>query len=661
MIDVCKLTTYNEARVKILSDRIRFISLAYLLDVFAIGIHFDFNTPERISPKVPAFLLMNSGTNTGARFELSPTEKNLLGRDWKCGIVLNDPQSSRVHAEVFADEEGWWISDNDSSNGTFVSGQLIDNARLMDGTEIKIGSSMFTFMLASRGSDSDSEIPGFKPTSSTIILDRSMDPRETGQYTLNFLKGHNWGQDFFFLFQLSVKLLGIDDPDEVIQICMKRLFERTGASVTGFMWLSENGKLIPKFVYPQEGPDRLVLDEDLTRRVVKESHSIRIEHGTNEEGDDQFADSICIPLIQDDQVIGAIHLYRQEKSFYDSHFELACAMANIMVRSLAHANRQASLVAEHSRLVEKSGDTDELRGDSSEMNELKSRIHRVAQASGSVLIRGESGAGKELVARALHRGSPRADRPMLSVNCAAIPRDLMESQLFGHKKGAFTSADRDHDGWFKQADLGTLFLDEIGELTLEGQAKLLRTLEGYPFLPVGGTEEVTVDVRVICATNRDLKEFVAEKRFREDLYYRLSVYELYVPPLRDRGSDIQLLIDHFLDHFRHHHGKPKMKISSDANGRLLSYQWPGNVRQLRNVIDSAIVMADGNEIQLADLGIRETNTGELETLKIDHWERKLIGQALKRTNGSVPKAAELLGISRATLYRKIDEYGIDRK
>ena len=237
----------------------------------------------------------------------------------------------------------------------------------------------------------------------------------------------------------------------------------------------------------------------------------------------------------------------------------------------------------------------------------------------------------------------------------------MESQLFGHKKGAFTSADRDHDGWFKQADLGTLFLDEIGELTLEGQAKLLRTLEGYPFLPVGGTEEVTVDVRVICATNRDLKEFVAEKRFREDLYYRLSVYELYVPPLRDRGSDVQLLIDYFLDHFRHHHGKPKMKISPDANGRLLSYQWPGNVRQLRNVIDSAIVMAEGNEIQLADLGIRETQNGELETLKIDHWERKLIGQALKRTNGSVPKAAELLGISRATLYRKIDEYGIERK
>ncbi|MEE2827118.1 MAG: sigma-54-dependent Fis family transcriptional regulator, partial [Planctomycetota bacterium] len=503
--------------------------------------------------------------------------------------------------------------------------------------------------------------PGMRQTSSTVILDRSMDPRELGQYTLNFLKGHNWGQDFFFLFQLSVKLLGVDDPDEVIEICMKRLYERTGASVTGFMWLSDNGSLIPKFVYPLDCSHQLVLDEDLTRRVVKESHSIRIEHGTNKNGEEQFADSICVPLIQEEQVIGAIHLYRQEKSFFDSHFELACAMANIMVRSLARANRQASLVAEHSRLAQQSANTDELLGESPEMLELKSRINRVAQASGSVLIRGESGAGKELVARALHRASPRADRPMLSVNCAAIPRDLMESQLFGHKKGSFTSADRDHDGWFKQADLGTLFLDEIGELTLEGQAKLLRTLEGYPFLPVGGTEEVTVDVRVICATNRDLKEFVAEKRFREDLYYRLSVYELYVPPLRERGSDIQVLIDFFLDHFCRHHGKPGMTISDEANARLLTYQWPGNVRQLRNVIDSAIVMADGDEVRLGDLGIRDAQDGELATLKIDHWERKLIGQALERTAGSVPKAAELLGISRATLYRKIDDYGIDRK
>jgi transcriptional regulator with PAS, ATPase and Fis domain len=251
---------------------------------------------------------------------------------------------------------------------------------------------------------------------------------------------------------------------------------------------------------------------------------------------------------------------------------------------------------------------------------------------------------------------------MLTVNCAAIPRELMESQLFGHKQGAFTSADRDHIGWFQQADMGTLFLDEIGELTLEGQAKLLRILEHHPFMPVGSNEQITVDVRVICATNRDLREFVNEKRFREDLYYRLSVYELSIPPLRERGGDIQLLIDRFLKHFRERHGKFDLHLSPAANQLLLAYHWPGNVRQLRNVIDSAVVMADGDEIDVDDIGIRDphANGDEFNTLQIAHWEKKLIGEALKRTGNAVPEAAKLLGVSRATLYRKIEEYKIAR-
>ena len=609
---------------------------------------------------------MNAGANAGARFELSPEDKNLLGRDWQCKIVLNDPQCSRIHAEVFRDEDGWWLRDNESSNGTYVNGQPVDQARLIDGTEVRIGASAFVFSESEKQKksgnkksaqnefDDDPESP--TTGNLTIVLDKSMNPKETGQYTLDFLKGHNWGQDFFFLFQLSVKLLSIDEPESVVETCMQRLFDRTDATIAGFLWLSEEGNLTPKLVFPEDRASTLQLDSELTRRVVTQKHAIRIEHDTNE----QFADSICVPLIDDDEVTGAIHLYRDTIPFHNSHFQLACALSNIMVRSLARANRLTSLAAEHSRLVEKTATFDEMKGESPQMLELKSKIARVGKAAGGVLIRGESGAGKELVARAIHRASPRADRPMLSVNCAAIPRDLMESQLFGHKKGSFTSADRDHVGWFQQADLGTLFLDEIGELTLEGQAKLLRTLEGHPFLPVGGTEEVTVDVRVICATNRDLKEFVEEKQFREDLFYRLSVYELVIPPLREREGDIQMLIDFFLEHFRAQNGNPKMSLSKKANARLLAYHWPGNVRQLRNVIDSAVVMAEGNEIGLADLGIRETSGDELETLRIDHWEQKLIKDALKRTSNSVPKAAELLGISRATLYRKIDEYKIDR-
>ncbi len=615
---------------------------------------------------------MNAGANAGARFELSPNDTNLLGRDWQCLIVLNDPQCSRVHAEIYRNDEGWWVRDRDSSNGTFVNGQVTDHARVMEGTEVRIGASLLTFSEAESPARQEprSEL-GTDPrgtSNQTIVFDESMNPRETGQYTLDFLKGHNWGKDFFFLFQLSVKLLAVDDPDQVTAVCLKRLSERTRASLAGFLWLSDDGELKPKAVYPLPDDDSepltdssamLELDAALTKRVVLQKRAVRVEQDEHQPG--VYSDSICVPLIESDEVIGAIHLYRTNSPFNDSHFQLACAMANIMVRSLQRANRHVSLAVKHDRLVEKSATFDEMLGESESMLTLKSKIGRVAKASGVVLVRGESGAGKELVARAIHKAGPRADRPMLSVNCAAIPRDLMESQLFGHKKGAFTSADRNHDGWFKQADLGTLFLDEIGELTLEGQAKLLRTLEGHPFLPVGGTEEIQVDVRVICATNRDLKEFVAEKRFREDLFYRLSVYELYIPPLRDREGDVQMLIDFFLDHFRTQHGKPDLKLSKAANTRLLAYQWPGNVRQLRNVIDSAIVMSEGNEIDACDLGIRDASDGDFETLRIDHWERKLIIDALKRTGNSVPKAAELLGISRATLYRKIEEYGIERK
>ncbi len=277
-----------------------------------------------------------------------------------------------------------------------------------------------------------------------------------------------------------------------------------------------------------------------------------------------------------------------------------------------------------------------------------------------MLIRGESGSGKELVARAVHRTSPRADRPMLSVNCAAIPHDLIESQLFGHKAGAFTSADRDHQGYFQQADTGTLFLDEVGELTLEGQAKLLRILEGHPFHAVGSTQQVKVDVRVIAATNRDLLEYVKAKKFREDLYYRLSVFELIIPPLRDRGSDIEFLLDYFLDHFRRQHGRPNLGVSKEAREKLLAYPWPGNVRQLRNVIDSAAVLASDPQIEVSDLGLRDAGTDELESLQIEFWERKLIREALKRSGNNVPEAAKMLGLGRATLYRKLEEYGIER-
>jgi len=601
-------------------------------------------------------LEMKVGPKSGAQFELDPAIKTLVGRGMQCQIQMQDPQSSRIHATVYFEEDRWWIRDTESSNGTFVNGQRANHAQLEVGNEFRIGSTIFCLVELSSGKGASD----FRSTiNHTIVSDHSLKDGETGQYTLGFLKEISHGEDFFFLFQLAVKLLTANTPDQVVKISLQRLVERTNANVAGFLWLTESGQLKPKVVFPENDAENLHLQPKLTERVIQQRRAIRVEHET-EVGKKDFVDSICVPVARGEDVIGAIHLYRQNQKFRDEHFRLVCSAANIMSLALARANREAVLEAENARLSKSTAESNELIGQSKPMLDLRTKINKVARATGCVLIRGESGAGKELVARALHRMSPRNDRPLLSVNCAAIPRDLVESQLFGHKKGAFTSADSDHQGWFQQADSGTLFLDEVGELTLDGQAKLLRILEGHPFLPVGGTEQLTVDVRVICATNRDLRDFVAEKNFREDLYYRLSVFELYVPPLRDRGVDIKLLVEHFLSVFKEKHGRPDLNLSDEATQRLLSYQWPGNVRQLRNVIDSAVIMADSNLILPEDLGLSEPTGDRMESLRIDHWERKLITEALSRTDGSVPNAANLLGISRATLYRKIEEYGIQR-
>ncbi len=622
---------------------------------------------------MPAFLVMNAGANAGARFELSPVEKNLLGRDWQCKIVLNDPQCSRVHADVFFDEDGWWLRDNKSSNGTFVNGQAVDEARLLEGTEVRIGACVFSFSEASsqKTKPVEEEVPGNKTTGNlTVVLDKSLNPKETGQYTLDFLKGHNWGQDFFFLFQLSVKLLSIDEPESVVEVCMSRLAERTEASAAGFMWLSEEGKLTPKMVFPQDRADNLKLDPDLTRRVVEQKHAIRVEHDSTE-GKKDVADSICVPLIDGGEVKGAIHLYRDSKPFHNAHFQVACAMANIMVRSLARANRLTSLAAEHSRLVEKTATFDEMKGESPAMLDLKSKITRVAQASGCVLIRGESGAGKELVAQGIHRESDRRSSPMVPVNCASIPESLMESELFGHVKGAFTGADKDKKGLFEIAEGGTLFLDEIGDIPVSLQPKLLRVLQESEIRPVGGGQSRAVDIRVIAATSKDLEKEMASGHFREDLFYRLNVVPITLPPLRHRPEDIPLLCKFFINRFNKSLGSSIMNISSAAMTGLMQHDWPGNIRELENAIERAIVLADGSTLELENFVFGKggasnpdpTGSGydgfSLKAAKAE-LEDKMIRKALTATGGNRTHAANMLEISHPSLLSKIKLYGIEK-
>ena len=612
-----------------------------------------------------AYLTILTSNRSGTNFTLDPNRDTLMGRGSDCQVSVPDPMCSRVHAVIRYEEDLWVIRDQGSRNGTLVNGQKIEEASLGDGHQVSIGSHDFEFHLTEEPATAES---GDENQMQTIVQDIPVAVRQSQQEVLSALPTPEQVQELVLLYQLSMHLLGCAEPEQVVRIALELLKERTKAAVVGFLWVDDANQLQPKIVIPKESADCVRLSQTLTELVMRQGHAVWVANQSAAESNKSsvtFADAVCAPLVHKNAegeraTIGAIHVYLQAGRFRQSDFDFIISVANLAVIALVRARSEVVIRSDYQRLVSASPGYNDLVGESAAMRELKSKIQKVGAASGCVLIRGESGVGKELVARAIHRSSPRADRPMMSVNCAAIPHDLMESQLFGHKAGSFTGADRDHAGYFQQCDLGTLFLDEIGELPLEGQAKLLRILEGHPFLPVGSTQEVQVDVRVIAATNQDLQRYVREKKFREDLYYRISVFELLVPPLRDRGEDIGLLIDFFLDHYRKQRGRLKLELTAAARTCLIEYSWPGNVRQLRNVIDSAVVLAEDEGIRPRDLGLRDSGADELETLEIDRWERKLITEALKRSDGNVPEAARLLNIGRATLYRKIESYDIHR-
>lgn len=605
-----------------------------------------------------AYLSVRSGPEKGKQYPLDPSRPLHIGRGSSCEIMLTDPVSSRFHAVVYFEDGNWHLRDTSSRNGTLVNGQKTDHARLLDQSVVTVGST--DMQLVEPNPDGFGEAPNTPTLIQELPTERSWRLEFDDPIASVANAGH-----LIDLYTLSLQLLQADNPDSAIDTVIELLKDRTQADVVGLSFDAGDGVLKPQRVLPSEKSDAITLGKGLIRRVVRDGEAIWINDESGSEAtkstfDNRWSDVIYVPLDSGRDNLGVLHLYRHAPSFIAAHFELAVAAARLLAVGLTRAFERDSLVAEKQRIADRNADTDDLKGASPIMLKLKAKIERVGKANGSVLIRGESGTGKELVAKAVHRSSHRSKRPMLTVNCAAIPSELIESQLFGHKKGSFTGADQDHIGWFQQSHTGTLFLDEIGELPLEGQAKLLRILEGHPFLPVGSSEEVLVDVRVIAATNRDLAEFVREKKFREDLFYRLSVFELLVPPLRDRGDDVDLLIEHFLDHFRVQHGRGDLGITDPAKNRLREYAWPGNVRQLRNVIDSAVVMADDPAIEADDLGLRDAGLSRLDTLRIDEWEQRLISKALTRTGGSVPEAAKLLGISRATAYRKITEYDIER-
>ena len=337
----------------------------------------------------------------------------------------------------------------------------------------------------------------------------------------------------------------------------------------------------------------------------------------------------------------------------------------LVIQRAAERSRLQREVRQLRQQMEERGGLFGMVGHSAAMRRVFEQIHLVAPTRSTVLITGESGTGKELVARALHQLSPRKDGPFVALNCAAIPKDLAESELFGHAKGAFTGATDKRIGKFMAATKGTLLIDEIGEMELPVQAKLLRALETRTISPVGANEEQPVDVRVVVATHRNLRSLVDEGKFREDLYYRLHVVQIDLPPLRQRREDVPLLAATFLQQLNKEHGRNVQDISLDAMDALRSYHWPGNVRELRNVLEGIVVMSRKEVIELADLPLDIQGSKVQQTMPRFHpgmtladMEREAIQHCLLQTGGSRQRTAKLLGISTRTLLRKIHEYGL---
>ena len=386
---------------------------------------------------------------------------------------------------------------------------------------------------------------------------------------------------------------------------------------------------------------------------------------------------ICVPISIEKEVVGALSVdeFNSSADQLDDDLRLLEIIA-MMVASAVKLRRQAEeeteiLQAENERLRSELKDRfrpSNIVGNSREMQVVYDQIARVARSPSTVLILGETGTGKELVAQAIHYNSDRANGPFVRVHCAALPENIIESELFGHEKGAFTGAISEHKGRFEMADGGTIFLDEIGEISATLQVKLLRVLQEHEFERVGGNKTIHVNIRVIAATNKDLLQMVRDGKFREDLYYRLHIFPIYVPPLRKRKSDIVLLADHFLERYNKLLGKDIRRLSTGTIDMLMSYHWAGNVRELENCIERAVLVAEGNVIYPHHLPptlqtAESTGApvrGDLKSM-VDTYERDIICDALKSAKGKVAPAARALATTQRILGYKIKMLGINPK
>lgn len=600
-----------------------------------------------------ACLRIEIGQGTPVTCTLTPERSITLGRFRDNTIIIQDRHASRHHAEVVFREGRWHLRDRGTLNGTRHNGERLHRAMPLEHNDvIAIGDTRLRFMVGA------SFPPLPDPLPHTTDLDIAAVPPSSGHTV--FLM-----DELTALCRFMQEALKEEAPRHAITRALGTIRDQTGATATGYLSFDRDDPL-PRVVLPDLAQVDIHLSRKLTDRLLTNKRVIWLAGEGNEAPESvlSFKDAICLPILgADGSLEAAVHVYLSGRNFSDRQVRFCEAVIGYLSNCLQLLRARRHLQAENLRLREHHrSKEDELIGDSAALKKLRQVIALVAPGPGNVLIHGESGSGKELVALALHRLSLRHNGPLVTVNCAAIPGSLLEAELFGHRKGTFTGATENREGLFEQADEGTLFLDEIGELSPECQAKLLRAMDGKGIRPVGATEDIQVDVRILAATNRALDQEVAAGRFREDLFYRLRI-PIRVPPLREHATDIPALAAHFLRTLSAEYRR-QAQLTEAALQRLLDYSWPGNVRQLRSVLETALAMSATGKIDVEDLplGPAVARSGEgLPTLNIEELEAEAIRQALRQTDGNKAQAARVLGVHRDTLLLKMKKYKIEKE
>ena len=652
-----------------------------------------------------AYLIIRHGSRWSDVLKLLPGQSVVVGRSSENQIAVRDERVSRRHAEILHQKGGWMVRDLGSRNGTQVDRTPISGEHLLsEGETIRVADCEMVFTSDLAGTFSSFAPLPIGQSTDQITHDGLGEPtivhRQNRSQWSTAIDAASLEDPASFFYRLVFELVACDSAEAQAQVALDRLLSRLQLSSGGVVTLiSDTNPIISQeSISPAALPTLAVLatkqpagqsyhriSDFLVQTVVKERQAILARNVRNDnqlsfarESAQRDAVSIlCAPLRDRDKVIGLLHIYSSgdERSLTDRDLEVAIGVADnlaiALVRQQASEQLSKSLAKTRKQIDELQAQleiTREMVGRSGSLEKVRKAIGRAAPTSATVLIRGESGVGKELVARAIHTASPRRDGPLVCLNCAALAPTLLESELFGHEKGAFTGATDRKVGKFEAADGGTLLLDEIGEMSPDLQAKFLRVLEGQPFERLGGNRAIKTDVRVIAATNRDLEEAVKAKEFRSDLYYRLRVIEVEVPALRQRLEDLPLLVEHFIQLLRHHADRRIDGITPQALELLSRHTWPGNVRELRNVIERAMVLGSSNVLDvedfslsslgatpLAPVALTPTNSG-YQPLTLDDLERAHILATLEFAEGNKTKASQILGIERSTLDRKLKRY-----